>query len=332
MKLILIGDVMLGGKVNDRLEDRPASYPWGDTLELLRSADVCVCNLECVISDLGSPWSVTPQVFHFRSAAKNIAVLAEAGIDAVSLANNHVLDYGLEALLEMSLLLGRAGIRHAGAGRNRAEARELAVIESCGVRLGLFAFTDNRPDWEAGEHHPGVWHVPVDLDDARMYQLLDLVKAARDQIDFLVVSAHWGANWGASPPPKHRIVGKALLDAGADIVFGHSAHVFRGIELCRDGAIMYGAGDFVNDYLVHPLERNDQSCIWELDVAPDGLRKISLYPIVIRNFQARLARNLMAQEIVSRVSRLCSQLSTTTSYNADHGCLSIVIPQSRVKR
>lgn len=318
--------------MNERLEDRPASYPWGDTLELLRSADLCVCNLECVISDRGSPWSPTPKVFHFRSAAKNIAVLVEAGIDAVSLANNHVLDYGREALLDLSLLLRKAEISYAGAGRNRAEAREVAVIESGGMKVGLLAFTDNRPDWEAGEDHPGVWYVPVALDNARMHRLLDLVETARDRVDFLVVSAHWGANWGTSPPTKHREVGMALLDAGADIVFGNSAHVLRGVELWRQGAIIYGSGDFVNDYLAHPLERNDESCVWKLDVAPGGLEKISLYPIVIRKLQARLARNLMAQEILSRMSRLCSQLGTTTSYNVDHGCLSIEMPRARARR
>ena len=121
-ELLLLGDCMLGRLVNEVLENSEPDYPWGDTLPILHSADWLFCNLECVISDQGTPWSAYPKAFHFRSAAKNIAVLKSARADAVSVANNHVLDFGYEALSEMLEILDRAGIVHSGAGLDHEQA------------------------------------------------------------------------------------------------------------------------------------------------------------------------------------------------------------------
>src|SRR5512143_1036996 len=98
MKLLFVGDVMLGRLVNDMLKDEPPEYPWGDTLRVFREADFRAANLECVMSDVGEPWSATYKVFHFRTDSKNVEVLKKARIDFVSLANNHTLDFGYEAM------------------------------------------------------------------------------------------------------------------------------------------------------------------------------------------------------------------------------------------
>src|SRR5919109_1560337 len=137
MQLLLVGDVMLGRQVNAALARVRPEYPWGNTLPLFQQADVRICNLECVIADRGTPWSITPKVFHFRSDAKNIGVLQAAHIDAVSLANNHTLDFGYEALLDMLDILRTAGIHYAGAGRNIREASAPALWQTQGQRLGL---------------------------------------------------------------------------------------------------------------------------------------------------------------------------------------------------
>jgi poly-gamma-glutamate synthesis protein (capsule biosynthesis protein) len=121
LKILFVGDVMLGRLVNEFLKREPTAYPWGDTLPIFKRAHLRICNLECVISDRGSPWNVTPKVFHFRSDAKNTETLKSAGMNAVSLANNHVLDFEYEGMFEMMRLLDRAGISHAGAGANFEE-------------------------------------------------------------------------------------------------------------------------------------------------------------------------------------------------------------------
>jgi len=321
MRLLFVGDVMLGRLVNEVLKREPAPYPWGDTLSLFQGADLRVCNLECVIADHGTPWSATPKVFHFRSDAKNVAVLRVAGIDAVSLANNHTLDFGYDALTEMLTILDAAGIHYAGAGHTLADAMRPAMIEIQGRRIAFLACTDNEPPWAATPARPGICFVPIDLQDARTQKLLDAVRQVKKTVDLLIVSVHWGPNWGDTPLPAHRSFGHALVAAGADVVFGHSGHVCRGVEVYQDRLILYCAGDFIDDYAVDPVERNDQSFIFILETDQERIHRLRLYPTVIADFQARMARGVAAQAIATRMQRLCAALHADLAWNEEEGCL-----------
>src|SRR5947209_2091141 len=147
LKLLFVGDVMLGRLVNRTLKHMLPEYPWGDTPSLFYEADTRICNLECAITDWGAPWSAYPKAFHFRSDAKNVAVLKAAQIDAVSLANNHILDFEYEGLFHTLNILTASGIHYAGAGRDIREASEPAIWDVKGKVLGLIALTDNEPGW-----------------------------------------------------------------------------------------------------------------------------------------------------------------------------------------
>src|SRR5260370_36120287 len=143
MRLVFVGDAMLGRLVNEALKEKPPEYPWGDTLHLFQRSDMRICNLECALADGGTPWARTPKIFHFRSDAKNVASLKAAQINAVSLANNHTLDFEEEALCETFAVLDAAGISHAGAGRTLGEAALPALWEVQGRKVGLLAFIDH---------------------------------------------------------------------------------------------------------------------------------------------------------------------------------------------
>lgn len=328
MRLVFVGDVMLGRLVNDALRSVPAAFPWGDTLPVLQRADLRLCNLECALSDRGTPWVATPKVFHFRSDAKNTAVLRAARIGAVSLANNHVLDYGDEALTDTVTLLDEAAIQHAGAGRTFDEAAQAATILTPEGRIGLLAFTDNEPAWEATPSQPGVHYVPVNLQDTRAIHLLERVRQTRAAVDYLIVSAHWGPNWGYVPPPEHIPFGRALIDAGADVVFGHSGHVCRGIEMYHRRPILYGVGNFIDDYMVDPMERNDESCIFVLETHQHLPHRLELYPTVIEDCQARLASADHAEDIARKLQQLCASLGTAATWHAPAGYLDITFPDT----
>ncbi len=315
MTLLFVGDVMLGRLVNEVLKKEPSWYPWGDTLPIFQQVDLRICNLECVISDWGTPWSTTPKMFHFRSDGKNVNVLKEAKIDIVSLANNHVLDFEYKALFSMLKTLDQSKIKHAGAGSNFREASASAVTEVDGKRIGLIAFTDNEPEWEATENRPGVFYVPVNLHDERADILFEIIKNIRKTVDLLIVSAHWGPNWGYYPPSEHVVFGKSLIDAGADIVFGHSSHVVRGIETYRERPLLYSAGDFVDDYAVDEIERNDQSFIFVVETDFKKFHHLYLYPIVIRNFQAKFAKGKEKEEMISLMRGLCLDLGTESIWD-----------------
>lgn len=333
MKILLVGDVMLGRLVNEVLKKEPPEYPWGDTLDIFKKADISICNLECVISDKGQPWTITPKVFHFRSDSKNVSALKKAQINMVSLANNHILDYEEEAMLDCLEILDRNNIEHSGAGINLVETSSVAISEVTTTkgtfRLGMIAFTDNEPEWEVGLQ-PGVFYVPIDLEDTRAKHLIHQIQEAKKNADFLIVSAHWGPNWGYRPEPQHILFAKALIDAGADIIFGHSAHVFQGIEIYKGKPILYSTGNFIDDYAVDEIERNDQSFIFGVNTRKERIglfvvENIKLYPIVIRNMQARKAQEPELKEIVFKMIELCDEFGTKTTWHDREGYLEVLI-------
>lgn len=324
MKILFIGDVMLGRLVNEVLKKEPLDYPWGDTLDIFKKANVRMCNLECVVSDKGQPWSATPKVFHFRTDEKNIEVLGIPPINMVSVANNHVLDFEYEGLDRMIKTLTNAKIVFAGAGSNYLDASTVGEYSMNHTKIGLIAFTDNESDWAATEDKPGVFYVPVNLEDERAKNLFELIKKTRDDVDILIVSAHWGPNWGYRPQPDHIPFAKALIDAGADIIFGHSAHVFQGIEIYKGRPILYSTGDFIDDYAVDEIERNDQSFIFEIDTDKNNkLTRMRLYPTVIRNMQARKAQDLELKDIVFKMIELCDEFNTKSTWSESEHCLEI---------
>jgi poly-gamma-glutamate synthesis protein (capsule biosynthesis protein) len=327
-KLLFAGDLMIGRVVNEMLQEERPEYPWGDTLPLFRKAAWRFCNLECVLADSWDPASVPRKMFHFRSDAKNVAVLQTAGIDAVSLANNHTLDFGERALSQMLELLDRAGICRSGAGRGIGEACRPAICRAAEATIAVIAFTDNEPEWEAGLTKPGVFHVPIDLDDPRAKRLLQIVRTARAVSDLVFVSAHWGPNWGRSPPRGEIPFGHALIDAGADLVFGHSPHVFYGIEIYRDRPIIYSAGDFIDDYAVDPIERNDRSFVFLIETDIRCILRLNLYPTLIRGCQVRIATSDEAARIAQKMTERCAEFGTRTRWNDRERCLEIGITRA----
>ena len=328
MKIIFVGDVMLGRLVNEVLKHERPEYPWGDTLNIFKKADLGISNLECVISDKGQPWTVTPKVFHFRSDSKNIAVLNKAKINMVSLANNHVLDYEEEALLDCLEILDRNNIEHAGAGIDFVDASSPAILEipikENAYKVGMIAFTDNEAVWEALDQ-PGIFYVPVDLKDKRTQVLMNEVEKTKKDADLLILSAHWGPNWGYRPQPNHVFFAQALIDVGADIIFGHSPHVFQGVEIYKGKPILYSAGDFIDDYAVDEVEKNDQSFIFELEVTGRSVKGLKLYPTIIRNMQAKKAEEPELKEIVSKMIELCDEFKTKTTWHDREKYLEIIL-------
>lgn len=325
MKIVFVGDLMLGRLVNDVLKTKPPEYPWGDTLPIFKNADLRICNLECVISDVGEPWSTPPKVFHFRTDEKNIKALLAAEIGMVSVANNHVLDYDYEGLFRMMKVLGENAVNYAGVGLSFSEAAEPAVCNVDSQKVGLIAFTDNEPDWEAKENKPGLFYVPIDKKDKRAQNLFELIKKTRDDVDILIVSAHWGPNWGYTPPKEHISFARDLIDAGADIVFGHSPHVFRGVGIYKSKAILYSTGNFIDDYAVDEIEPNDESFVFVFETKANKITHIFLYPAIIKQFQALLAKQEKQKEIVSKMQGLCEKLGTRTNWNGKKGYLKVTV-------
>jgi poly-gamma-glutamate synthesis protein (capsule biosynthesis protein) len=296
--------------MNETYRKFGASYAWGNTLPLLRSADVRLINLECVIAATGKPWTRTHKTFHFRAEPIAMDSLLVARIDCVSLANNHVLDYGEDALEEMLQRLDSKGIAHAGAGRNLAEATRPAVLTVGSTRIAVTAFTDNQPEWAASPAAPGVNFISVEAGDANLQRFEESIGSVRTSADLIVCSAHWGPNMRLRPPPEFRRLAHRLIDGGVDLFYGHSAHVFQGIEVYREKPILYDTGDYVDDYAVDRELRNDRSFLFLLELSREGIRSIDLFPTLISRQQVNLATGSEFSVTCRTMQELSAEMGT----------------------
>jgi poly-gamma-glutamate synthesis protein (capsule biosynthesis protein) len=313
--LALTGDVMLGRGVNETLRAAPPEEPWGDVLPLLHSADLRIINLECAITEHKRPWSRTPKVFHFRADPLAIEVLRAARIDACSLANNHTLDFEERGLLDTLEHLEEAGIRYAGAGRDAGEAARPALLEG---GVALVAFTDNEPPFAAGADKPGTNYLPVSLEPEVLRRVEEAIEAAREAgASTVVFSSHWGPNMVERPRGSFRRFARAVVDLGADVYYGHSAHVFQGVEIYRGKPILYDTGDFIDDYAVDPALRNDRSFLFRVSVDGGELRRLELYPVTLPYSRVELARGAEREAILDRMVALSSEMGTTFSRRED---------------
>jgi poly-gamma-glutamate synthesis protein (capsule biosynthesis protein) len=316
--IALTGDVMLGRLVDQSVIQHRSVRPealWGDVLPIMLGADCRLINLECVISSQGEEWHPTTKAFHFRACPRAIEFLQAAKIDGVALANNHVLDYGPEALLDCLSLLDQAGIRRTGAGATLNDTLRPAFFTLREGRVALVALTDNEPDWEAAGSEPGVNYAAYDdrgLVEPYRSRMAQMLARAHEQAEIVIVSAHVGPNWGA---PSHAIqtLAHELIDMGADLYWGHSNHTPQGIERYKGKAILYSTGDFVDDYWVDQEERNDLTFLFLLEVEGTRIARIRLHPTCIEDLGVRLANGQERQFLERTMQAKCKPFGTPMS-------------------
>jgi poly-gamma-glutamate capsule biosynthesis protein CapA/YwtB (metallophosphatase superfamily) len=304
----LLGDVMLGRKVAERIAQAPPEQVWSDELrELCSSCDAVLCNLECCISERGSPTTrVRGKPFFFRAPPAAVEALAAVGTSAVSLANNHALDYEELALADTLEHLSAVGIAAAGAGADATQARQGAIATVGELRLGLLAVTDHPARYAATHHAPGVAF--ADLRRGLPEWIGAELARLRREADLVVAFPHWGPNMTREPARWQRRCARELVAAGADLVAGHSAHVFHGIARVEGCPVLYDLGDALDDYAVDPELRNDLGtlALWR----PGSEPELELVGLELRFCETHLARGAEADWIAARLERACAPLGT----------------------
>lgn len=305
----VLGDVMLGRAVADSLAStRPEDVWSAEVRELAAECDAVICNLECCISARGRRTQrVAGKPFFFRAPPAATGSLRALGVGAVGLANNHALDYEREALTDTLEALGEAGIAVAGAGRDLRAARQGAVITAGDRHLGLVAISDHPREFAAGEQDPGIAHAT--LRDELPGWLLDEIARLRAECDLVVAFPHWGPNMTTEPAPWQREAARRMQEAGADLVAGHSAHVFHGVGWSPDGPLLFDLGDALDDYAVDGALRNDLGvmAVWR----PGGAGvELELVGLALDFCHTRLAEGREADWIGARLERACARLGT----------------------
>lgn len=236
-----------------------------------------------------------------------------------ALANNHLLDFGETTLLDTLDALDDADIAHAGAGPDREAARAPAVVDVAGTRIALVSFTDNTPEYAADGDSPGVAHCRMDPDDPGDRAVLErsLDRAREHDPDLLVASLHWGPNMEAEPSERHRRFGRWLAGR-VDLIHGHSAHVFQGIELVDGTPVLYDCGDFVDDL------RNDRGFLFEATVEDSGIDRLWLRPVEIRDCAVHETPPGVAEWCRERMRERSAPFGTSEEFDREEE--SLVLP------
>lgn len=273
------------------------SYVWGAALDELDRArpDARIINLETSIT---RSEDYVPKGINYRMSPENADCLVAAAIDCCALANNHVLDWGRAGLIDTLATLKGLGIKVAGAGRNLDEASSPATLDIDGKErvlvFSIASVTSGTPrNWAATREAPGVNLLP-DVSETSVAHISEQIARVRRPHDVIVVSIHWGPNWGYDIPQEQRRFAHALIDtANVSIIHGHSSHHAKAIEVYRNRLVLYGCGDFLNDYegiIGYEEYRDDLALMYlaDLDPACGDLTAIEIVPFQIRQF--RLAR------------------------------------------
>jgi poly-gamma-glutamate synthesis protein (capsule biosynthesis protein) len=323
-----VGYVHIAEQANGPIQ-KPVSfaYIWGDALEefdRLRP-HVRLINLETSITTHNDFWK--SKGIHYRMHPKNIAALKAAGIDICSLANNHVLDWGYSGLFETLETLKTADIQIAGAGHNLDQAGAPAVIH-IGDQSRVIVFSFGVPasgipfNWAAGKTRSGV-NLLADLSDKSQRHIQRKVREVKRKGDIVVASIHWGGNWGYDISRKqinfaHRLVD----DGGVDLIHGHSSHHVKAIEVYKDKLILYGCGDFLNDYEgIGGYEefRPDLALMYfaTVDSSTGKLVALEMTPTQTRRFKVNRASGTDARWLKDTLNREGAKLGTRVKLDKD---------------
>lgn len=314
VRLILAGDVMLGRLVGEAILKYGADYPLGEVSETLKNADLTIVNLECALTSSNTRWPGERKAFYFGAPPGAIQSLIGAGIDGVSLANNHTLDFAVEGLFETVNLLRKHHIQFVGAGSNLKEARKPATFKHQGIKFGMVAYCDHQEDFSASEERPGIAYLDLEKRENALDRIReDLSQMKEAKVDWPILSLHWGPNMVRQPSGRFRRFAHEAIDSGYKILFGHSAHLFHGVEIYKECPILYSAGDFVDDYQVDPELRNDHQLFFELVVTGNSLERIFLHPVFIQNCQVVPAGEEAFEYTVRKMMELCEEMGTNVN-------------------
>ncbi|HWN20716.1 MAG TPA: CapA family protein [Gaiellaceae bacterium] len=270
------GDVNLGAGVGEAIAAGGPDVPWTAVAPVLRAADLALVNLECAVSDRGTP--VLGKQYVFRGAPRALAGLARAGIDIVSVANNHSLDYGTDAFLDTLAHARRAGLRPVGGGAELSAARRPVIVLRGGLRIAVLAYSDVRPlGFDAAEGKPGAAR-------ADTAWIAEDVARARRRADTVVAYFHWGTELATTPDARQRSFAEAALGAGASVVLGAHPHVLQPLERRGRRLVAWSLGNFVFDAF---SPGTTASGILLVGLGADGVRSAELLPARIEGFRPR---------------------------------------------
>lgn len=313
--LIATGDLMMTARVQPLIKKYGVHYPFDQTRNLLQKANIAMTNLEAPFSRSGLPFK---KKYTFRTPPSYIAGICSSGIDLFTLANNHMMDYGVQGLETTLTLLDQHALYHCGAGLNRKQAEAASIVQVNKRKIAFVAYSLTYPEefWaknnKAGTAYPH---------ETRIIKHIRMLKKENDAV---VVSFHWGGERLVHPKNYQKNYAHRVIDAGADIVIGHHPHVLQGFEIYKNKLIAYSLGNYVFGSYSHTVDYSVLLKIWFDD---NGPLLASLYPIDINNyrvaFQPRFLSDDKNKDLFTYLNGLSRDLNKNNDIISQTGCIRI---------
>lgn len=297
-----VGDIMLAGRWAPVLKKKGYEFPFGGVAGRLAEGDINLANLESPVATGGSEF--TEKKFRFRASPEVADALRSAGFNLVTLANNHSMDFGGEALTETLKHLNKAGIAWIGAGEDLDEARKMALYTVKGKKIAFLGYSLTQPiEFFASRKRPGTAPGYAKMVEAD-------VASARRQADCVIVSFHWGTEGSGTVQAYQRTAARKAIDAGADVIFGHHPHVLQGVERYKNGIIFYSLGNFT---FASKSRTSDVSAIVRLRLR-DGARTAEILPLDVLHkrvgFQPQLLTGDEGEAVIGKLNELSRPFNT----------------------
>lgn len=311
LNLLAVGDVMLARKVERLIQANGEEYPFKNVKGRLEAADLTIGNLESPLSSRGK--ALPGKGIAFRARPEMARVVSQTGFDVMSLANNHSLDYDTDAFLDTIDLLKFNGVRTIGGGRNIMEAREPVIVERNGLKIGFLAYTifadiyydaRYRRAFEATDAMSGV--APLVKD-----QMIEDIAKLDPTVDYTVVSLHWGTEYARTPDESQKILARALIDSGADLIVGHHPHIIQGFERYKNGLIAYSLGNFVFDQNWSDYTR--KGLMLNVKFTRKGMEDVNAVPVFIHESQPAVMTGTEADKLLNDLKSRTQNLGTSAS-------------------
>jgi poly-gamma-glutamate synthesis protein (capsule biosynthesis protein) len=297
-----VGDVMLADRWAATIRKKGYDYPFRRITAELKTGDITIANLESPIARGGREF--TDKKFRFRAEQEVAGALKKSGINLVTLANNHTMDFGGQALVETMKNLESVGIAWIGAGENLSDARKMALYTIKGKKIAFLGYSLTQPvEFFAGRNRPGTapGFEKIFVED---------ISRARQQADYVIVSFHWGTEGKSEIQPYQRTIAHKAIDAGADVIIGHHPHVLRGIERYKTGIVFYSLGNFA---FASKGRSADTAAMVRLRFS-ERKREVEILPLDVLHrrvgFQPQTVSGKQASGIIERLNMLSLPLNT----------------------
>lgn len=278
ISLYFSGDVMIGRSFNKLFSHYPNFNIWGNTADRTKNSDFFGINLETTITDHDIKFP--NKVFNYKLSSKYKSILTKSGVTYANLANNHIMDYMENGLIETINNLDSLNINHSGAGKTIKEAMVPVIINIKGLTIGIISASDHPKYFKSEVNKPGIDY--IDLENEKIKnRYIKYVKKLKKHVDILIFSIHHGYNYVSKIPQKIIDFFRSLVDNGVDIIHGHSAHHILPIEKYKNSYIFYSMGDYIDDYTVSDEYRNDLGFLAKINIINKKIHNIKIYPTKI---------------------------------------------------